>query len=78
MALTLAGCESEVLDNPIFPGYDSGDNDDNYNPKRPVPIKPKRNPGGKIERPKAIEDLINQIITPGRLSYDDTHIEEPR
>lgn len=79
MALTLAGCEAMMVDDiaPDNPGFNSGESDDN-NPKRPVPIKPKRNPGGKIERPKAIEDLINQIITPGRLSHDDTLVDEPR
>ena len=79
MALTLAGCEAMIVGDiaPDNPGFESGESDDN-NPKRPVPIKPKRNPGGKIERPKAIEDLINQIITPGRLSHDDTLVDEPR
>lgn len=65
-AIALTGCEvGAVMDPPQIlpdPGLDDGE-DDCAEPKRPVPIKPKRNPGGKIERPKLIEDLINKIIT---------------
>jgi hypothetical protein len=78
LATAAAGCEvGAVMDSPQIspdPGLENGSAD----PKRPVPIKPKRNPGGRIERPKLIEDLIHQVITPNRLSYDDNHIDEPR
>lgn len=81
MTITLAGCEALSFD-VSAPGPDvqiPDNGEDGADPgKRPVPIKPKRNPGGKIERPKLIEDLIHQVITPNRLSYDDNHIDEPR
>lgn len=46
------------LPDPIAPGDDNG----NGLPKRPIPIKPKKNPGGKIERPKAIDDILDRIF----------------
>lgn len=81
MTITLAGCEASFdIAGPVNPDVQiPGGGEDGTDPgKRPVPIKPKRNPGGKIERPKLIEDLIHQVITPNRLSYDDNHIDEPR
>ena len=36
-------------------------------PKRPIPLKPKKNPGGKIERPKLIDDIIGNIFTTNSL-----------
>ncbi len=78
-ALTIVGCEAafdynpgpttpDINPDPVTPG----------GPKRPVPIKPKRNPDGKIQRPKLVEDLINQIVLTNAMSYDDSLIDEPR
>jgi hypothetical protein len=51
-----------MMDSPqISP--DQGLENGSADPKRPVPIKPKRNPDGKIQRPKLVEDLINKIVT---------------
>ena len=81
LATAAAGCEvGAVMDSPqITPGtgLDNGSGDW-AEPKRPVPIKPKRNPDGKIQRPKLVEDLINQIVLTNAMSYDDSLIDEPR
>lgn len=69
-ALTLSvGCSVDAMDadNPTLPNPndpDDGGIEDipGGNLKRPIPIKPKKNPGGKIERPKAIDDIINRIF----------------
>ena len=69
-ALTLSvGCSVDGMDadNPTLPNPnvpDDGGSEDlpGGDLKRPIPIKPKKNPGGKIERPKAIDDIINRIF----------------
>jgi hypothetical protein len=78
-ALTIVGCEAAFDDNPgpTTPGINP-DPVTPGGPKRPVPIKPKRNPDGKIQRPKLVEDLINQIVLTNAMSYDDSLIDEPR
>jgi hypothetical protein len=57
------------VDNPTLPNPndpDDGGIEDipGGNLKRPIPIKPKKNPGGKIERPKFIDDLLNKVYLP--------------
>ena len=37
---------------------------DPMQPKRPIPLKPKKNPDGKIERPKLIDELLNKVALP--------------
>lgn len=69
-ALTLSvGCSVDDMDVDNPPSslpYDPDDGGIEDLPggdlKRPIPIKPKKNPGGKIERPKAIDDIINRIF----------------
>jgi hypothetical protein len=72
LATAAAGCEvGAVMDSPQIspdPGLENGSAD----PKRPVPIKPKRNPDGKIQRPKLVEDLINKIVTRSSVDHNDT------
>lgn len=70
MAIAVAGCEvgdmqPSIAYPPInIPPDDGWEDDTNTgSPKSPVPIKPKRNPDGKIQRPKLVEDLINNIIS---------------
>lgn len=71
-ALTLSvGCSVDAMDadNPTLPNPndpDDGGIEDipGGNLKRPIPIKPKKNPGGKIERPKLIDELINKVTLP--------------
>lgn len=62
------GCEVgfDITDPGIpIPDIPTEDNDgDSQNPKRPIPLKPKKNPGGKIERPKLIDELINKVTLP--------------
>ena len=61
------GCEVGFdMNNPGIPSPDipTEDNGDSQNPKRPIPLKPKKNPGGKIERPKLIDELINKVTLP--------------
>lgn len=70
-ALTLCiGCEaafSDVVATPPGGCPDDPGSEDNIGsdiPKRPIPIKPKKNPDGKIERPKLIDELINKVTLP--------------
>ena len=71
-ALTLSvGCSFDVMDTgnpPSSDPYDPNDGGVEDSPggdlKRPIPIKPKKNPGGKIERPKLIDELINKVTLP--------------
>ena len=71
-ALTLSvGCSFDATDAdnpPISDPYDPNDGGIEDSPggdlKRPIPIKPKKNPGGKIERPKLIDELINKVTLP--------------
>ena len=65
-----AGCsvnETGILDPLPSPAPDQpsgpGEGTDPMLPKRPIPLKPKKNPGGKIERPKLIDDIIGKIFT---------------
>lgn len=81
IVLTFVGCEMayDAGPHPVPPPGDGWEDDPNTgSPKRPVPIKPKRNPEGKIQRPKLVEDLILQIITQGCMPYDHHNIDEPR
>ena len=71
-ALTLSvGCSVDVIDSGNPPSSLPNDPDDGGiedipggDLKRPIPIKPKKNPGGKIERPKLIDELINKVTLP--------------
>jgi hypothetical protein len=71
-ALTLSvGCTVDFMgatDPPSSGPYDPDDGGLEDSPggdlKRPIPIKPKKNPGGKIERPKFIDDLLNKVYLP--------------
>ena len=75
LATAAAGCEvGAVMDPPQItpgPGPDNGSGDW-AEPKRPVPIKPKRTPDGKIQRPKLVEDLINKIVTRSSVDHNGT------
>lgn len=72
VALITVGCEAAMDAQLPVEIPDSGNEDfDPGNTKRPVPIKPKRNPGGKIQRPKLIDDLIFQIISTNNASIDE-------
>lgn len=73
VALITVGCEA-AMDAGLPPAVIPDRGPDDFNPgdtKRPVPIKPKRNPGGKIQRPKLIDDLIFQIISTNNASIDE-------
>lgn len=69
-ALTLSvGCSVDGMDAynpPSSLPYDPDDGGIEDIPggdlKRPIPIKPKKNPGSKIERPKAIDDILYRIF----------------
>ena len=71
-ALTLSvGCTVDFMDtgnlppaNPYEPGDGGSEDLPGGDLKRPIPIKPKKNPGGKIERPKLIDELINKVTLP--------------
>ena len=72
MALITVGCEAAM--DAQFPAVIPDRGPEDFDPgdtKRPVPIKPKRNPGGKIQRPKLIDDLIFQIISTNNASIDE-------
>jgi len=76
--MTLAGCEMAIDCSPTIPG---DGNHDTLIPdsKRPIPIKPKKGTGSKIERPKLIDELINEIMSPNSvMEYEPCDIEEPR
>lgn len=73
VALITVGCEAAMdaqLPPVVIPDRGPEDSDPG-DTKRPVPIKPKRNPGGKIQRPKLIDDLIFQIISTNNASIDE-------
>lgn len=75
---TLTGCEA-ALDPSLLIDPDTSGPTDNSGPKRPIPIKPKKNPTGRVERPKLVDDLINKIISPNNvMQYEHADIEEPR
>ena len=68
-ALTLCiGCSVDfsVMDPVTEPSQPDKpeDNIPDLFPKRPIPIKPKKNPDGKIERPKLIDELLNKVTLP--------------
>ncbi len=71
-ALTLSvGCTVDFMGTANLPSpgpYEPGDDGVEDVPggdlKRPIPIKPKKNPGSKIERPKLIDELINKVTLP--------------
>lgn len=74
VALITVGCEAAMdaqLPPAVIPDRGPDEDFDPGNTKRPVPIKPKRNPGGKIQRPKLIDDLIFQIISTNNASIDE-------
>lgn len=79
-AVTLAGCEMALDSSPSLPSDgNEGNPDFGQGPKRPIPIKPKKGTGSKIERPKLIDDLINRITSPGGvMEYEPYNIEKPR
>lgn len=78
--MTLAGCEMAALDSsPTMPGDGTPDTGLIPDSKRPIPIKPKKGTGSKIERPKLIDELINEIMSPNSvMEYEPCDIEEPR
>lgn len=71
-ALTLSvGCTVDFMNTTLPPSSEPNDPNDGGiedspggDLKRPIPIKPKKNPGGKIERPKLIDELINKVTLP--------------
>lgn len=71
-ALTLSvGCTVDLMNTGTPPSsgpYEPDDGGIEDSPggdlKRPIPIKPKKNPGSKIERPKLIDELINKVTLP--------------
>lgn len=79
---SLVGCEMMALDSaPTAPGDLNNGGGEAEDPitKRPIPIKPKKGSGSKIERPKLIDDLIGKILAPGSImEYEPYEIEKPR
>ena len=57
---------------PGVPDDDHGNGD----LKNPIPIKPRRNPGSKIERPKFIDDIMDRIFPMGSVLPYSTLAEE--
>lgn len=77
--MTLAGCEMAFDGTVTIPGDENPGTDLIPDSKRPIPIKPKKGTGSKIERPKLIDELINEIMSPNSvMEYEPCDIEKPR